>query len=159
MKIEIKNVKNHRQVHAATVWALDRLGVAHEKGNIHIAIKSSTFDDVENDDHSAGRPSTFGACCLARMTDPTSYFLHFNPRCSKRGIVMLSSLFHELIHVSQYASDRMSIYGFDNELRWWRSARSRQGRIYDIDRTAYSRRPWEREARRMEKVLLREWKK
>lgn len=61
---------------------------------------------------------------------------------------VISTVAHEMVHVWQYATGKLRnyespVHRYDNEL-------------YDSD-MAYSKMPWEKEARYLEKILYREW--
>lgn len=60
----------------------------------------------------------------------------------------ISTVAHEMVHVWQYATGQLSQKGCKE---FWR------GREYT--KTSYSKQPWERQAMRMEKQLLKEFKK
>tara|TARA_Y100000590_G_C15316916_1_gene862400 strand:+ start:120 stop:533 length:414 start_codon:yes stop_codon:yes gene_type:complete len=60
----------------------------------------------------------------------------------------ISTVAHEMVHVWQYATGQLSQKGCKE---FWR------GR--DYTKTSYSKQPWERQAMRMEKQLLKEFKK
>ena len=60
----------------------------------------------------------------------------------------ISTVAHEMVHVWQYATGQLSQRGCKE---FWR------GR--DYTKTSYSKQPWERQAMRMEKQLLKEFKK
>ncbi len=62
--------------------------------------------------------------------------------------LFISTVAHEMVHVWQYATGQLSQRGCKE---FWRGK--------DYTDTSYSRQPWERQAMRMEKRLLKEFKR
>ena len=61
-----------------------------------------------------------------------------------KGDDFLTTIFHEMVHVMQYARGHLK------DEHW-------KGK--DYSQTPYLSQPWERQAYRMQEVLLKEWKK
>ena len=60
----------------------------------------------------------------------------------------ISTVAHEMVHVWQYATKQLTQKGCRE---FWKGK--------DYTKTSYSKQPWERQALRMEKQLLKEFKK
>lgn len=76
---------------------------------------------------------------------PRKFSLACNPQLSRR--TQLRTLFHEMVHVKQYARSEMKSYIITDRFTRWKKI------LVDEERIPYTRLPWEREAYRLEKVL------
>ena len=63
----------------------------------------------------------------------------------------ITTILHEMVHVMQYATGKMKDLNNQGSTVYWRG--------YNYSNYEYRRQPWERQAYRMQEILLREWKK
>ena len=63
----------------------------------------------------------------------------------------LTTIFHEMVHIMQYAKGMMKDRNSDGSKVYWRG--------YEYTNYPYCRQPWERQAYRMQEILLKEWNK
>ena len=56
-----------------------------------------------------------------------------------------------MVHVMQYATGKMKDLNNEGSTVYWRG--------YNYTNYEYRRQPWERQAYRLQEILLREWKK
>lgn len=116
-------------VHAASRWAATELGLDTLPGQV--TIKICPLDNYGD----------------ALWLDEGKYRVRLSPNQSVKDV--LGTLFHELTHVHQYATDRLDL-GFKQAV--W------EGETMQIPRT-HSKRPWEIEAFASEKKLLKKYSK
>lgn len=126
--------ENQRQlVEKAVAWCFKRLTPRHSTLCVNVELEDDL--DVHGDCSKGGERNEFDISILKTL----------------KGDDFLTTIFHEMVHVMQYAKGYMKDKNSEGTKVYWKG--------YDYSNYPYSKQPWERQAFRMQEILLKEWKK
>jgi hypothetical protein len=80
---------------------------------------------------------------------PREFLIRVDAGMSKEKTMI--TLIHEMIHVQQYARNRLRQWRPWHTLRW-------EGKVFDMMKVKYDNFPWEKEAYKLEEVYYRKYK-
>jgi hypothetical protein len=137
--------KTRNAIRSAAIWGLEYLVGTRLASNIEIKIEM--IDDLKKNE------GCLGDCIWDDdNVRPRAFLIRIDS--SQTPYTRMVTLFHELIHVKQYATNEL----FDYQRNLHGAARFRGKIIWpEADRIPYKKLPWEKEANAKEKVVLKAW--
>ena len=125
--------KQRQLVERVINWCFVKLTPRHK--TIHVNVELTKDLPIDGDCSRGGGRNEFDITLYKKLKDDD----------------FLVTIFHEMVHVMQYAKGYMKDLNHDGSTVYWRG--------YNYSNYQYRRQPWERQAYRMQEILLRDWKK
>lgn len=126
-------IKQRKLVERLVEWCFTKLTPRHRTITVNVELTKDI--DIDGECSTGAERNEFDLVINKKLT----------------GDDFLVTIFHEMVHVMQYAKGIMKDLNQDGTKVYWRG--------YDYSNYQYRRQPWERQAYRMQEILLRDWKK